>query len=466
MSSIPQTTDNGNSVSDFATKFMKRFHIGRLLFRCNAGKEKGIPAMDIFRYLFCMMFSDRSIYMQMKTGIFEGTFSKNTIYRFLNDVRINWQRFTTLLSADIICRFMKPLTDEKRKDVFIVDDSLFDRSRSKKVELLARVFDHCSMKYRSGFRMLTLGWSDGNSFVPVNHCLLSAAEDKNLLCAGKHYDGRSLAGRRRLQSRRKATDVMVELIHSAQRAGISAKYVLFDSWFSAPKTILALKNQEHLDTIAMMKKSKTKYICEGQKLNVKEIYSRNKKRRGRSRYLLSVLVEIEKDGESIPAKLVYVRNKSRRKDWLVLISTDTQLSEEEIIRIYGKRWDIEVFFKACKSYLNLVKEYRGISYDAMNAHVAIVFSRYMMLSVAQRENEDDRTICELCFCLLDEMEDITFSRSMCIIIEALVDAVMEHFHITEAQLEEFTSSFIHRLPKYMQEALERQETAALKYFVG
>ena len=122
--------------------------------------------------------------MQMKTGTFEGAFSKNTVYRFLNDARINWQRFTMLLSAEIICRFMKPLTDEKRKDVFIVDDSLFDRSRSKKAEMLARVFDHCSMKYRSGFRMLTLGWSDGNSFLPVSHSLLSAAEDRNLLCEG------------------------------------------------------------------------------------------------------------------------------------------------------------------------------------------------------------------------------------------------------------------------------------------
>jgi len=333
--------------------------------------------------------------MQMKTGTFEGAFSKNTIYRFLNDARINWQRFTTLLSSHIICHFMKPLTDEKRKDVFIVDNSLF---------------------------------------------------------------GRSLAGRRRLQSRRKATDVMAGLIHSAQCAGITAKYVLFDSWFSAPKTILSLKNGEHLGTIAMMKKSKTKYTYQGEKLNVKEIYSRNKKRRGRSRYLLSVLAEIEKDGESIPAKFVYIRNKSRRKDWLVPVSTDTQLTEEETIRTYGKRWDIEVFFKACKSYLNLVKEYRGISYDAMNTHVAIVFSRYMMLSVAQRENEDDKTICGLYFCLLDEMEDITFSRSMCIIIEALMDTVMEYFHITEAQLEEFTNRFVHRLPKYMQEALERRET--------
>ena len=416
--------------------------------------------MDVFRFLFCMMFSDRSFYMQMKTGTFREGFSKNTIYRFLNNARTNWQRFTTLLSADIINGFMKPLTDEKRKDVFIVDDSLFDRSRSKKTELLARVFDHCSMKYRAGFRMLTLGWSDGNSFVPVNHCLLSAAEDKNLLCEGNACDGRSLAGRRRLQARRKATDVMVELIHSARCAGITARYVLFDSWFSAPKTMIALKNQEHLDTIAMVKKSKTKYLYNGEKLNVKEIYSRNKKRRGRSRYLLSVPVTVEKDGESIQAKFVYVRNKSKRKDWLVIVSTDTGLSEEEIIRVYGKRWDIEVFFKACKSYLNLVKEYRGISYDAMNAHVAIVFSRYMMLSVAQRENEDDKTICELCFCLLDEMEDITFSRSMCIIIDTLMDAVMEYFHITEAQLEEFTASFIQRLPQYMQEALERKEIAA------
>ena len=84
----------------------------------------------------------------------------------------------------------------------------------------------------------------------------------------------------------------------------------------------------------------------------------------------------------------------------------------------------------------------------------------MMLSVAQRENEDDKTICELCFCLLDEMEDITFSHSMCIILDALMDTVMEYFHITETQLEEFTASFVQRLPKYMQDALNRRETAA------
>lgn len=89
MSSIPQKTDDGNNVSDFATKFMKRFYLGKLLFKCNAGKEKGVPVMDIFRCLFCMMFSDRSIYMQIKMGTFGAEFSKNTIYRFLSNARIN-----------------------------------------------------------------------------------------------------------------------------------------------------------------------------------------------------------------------------------------------------------------------------------------------------------------------------------------------------------------------------------------
>ena len=307
--------------------------------------------------------------------------------------------------------------------------------------------------------MLTLGWSDGNSFVPISHRLLSAADDKNLLCKAADFDGRSLAGKRRKESRRKATEVLIGLIKAAQLSGVSAKYVLFDSWFSSPKTITALRIDCGLDTIAMVKKSsKIKYGYQGGRYNIKEIYKQCKKRRGRSKYLLSVDVTV--GDEAIPAKIVCVRNKSKKKDWLAIISTDTAISAEEIIRIYGKRWDIEVFFKTCKSYLHLVKECRSLSYDALTAHVSIVFARYMMLAVTQRCNTDDKTICELFFRLMDELDDITFSQSMRIIIDALMDVVMEYFHITEQQLEEFTANFVQRLPKYMQQALEYGSVAA------
>ena len=36
---------------------------------------------------------------------------------------------------------------------------------------------------------------------------------------------------------------MLELIASAQAVGLSAKYVLFDSWFSSPKTLISLKTR-------------------------------------------------------------------------------------------------------------------------------------------------------------------------------------------------------------------------------
>jgi len=67
-------------------------------------------------------------------------------------------------------------------------------------------------------------------------------------------------------------------------------------------------------------------------------------------------------------------------------------STSESISIYGKRWDIEVFFKACKSYLRLVKEYRGISYDAIGAYVSIVFAhRYAEISKAANKRFLDST---------------------------------------------------------------------------
>ena len=87
---------------------------------------------------------------------------------------------------------------------------------------------------------------------------------------------------------------------------------------------------------------------QGEDQSLISIDRKNKKRRGRSRYLLSVEVEIIKDGNAIPAKLVYVRNRNNRKDYLCLLSTDLSLEENEIIRLYGKRWEIEVFFKVCK----------------------------------------------------------------------------------------------------------------------
>jgi len=278
------------------------------------------------------------MYMQQKTGSFREAFSKNTFYRFLNSPKTNWFRFTALLSKKV-ADTIEPLTSKERVNAFIVDDSLFERSSCKQTELGSRVFDHTSMKYRKGYRLMTLGWTDGNTFLPINSSLLASSKESNLIGPVNRYDGRSLAAKRRKLAQMKGTDVMIELLKSAQSAGHSADYVLFDTWFSNPAQLIAVRKLG-LDSIAMIKKSsRIYYEYEGKALPINKIFGICKKRRGRSKYLLSVNVMVRKE-EKIPAKIVCVRNKKNKKDWIAFICTDPSLSEEEIIRIYGKRWQI------------------------------------------------------------------------------------------------------------------------------
>ena len=186
--------------------------------------------------------------------------------------------------------------------------------------------------------------------LPVNSILLSSEKKKNRVSEAAALDKRTAGYKRRVLSMQKGTHAMLTLLDAAKKAAVPAKYVLFDSGFSSPSTLHAVKRIGY-DVIGMVKKTpKMFFRYNGGDMSLLSIYNKSKKRRGRSRYLLPVMVEVVKDGETIPAKIVYVRSRSRRKEYLCLISTDTSLDEEEIIRIYGKRWDIEVFFKVCKNH--------------------------------------------------------------------------------------------------------------------
>lgn len=458
MSSIPHN-DQEVELSNAISSFFVSFHIGNLLRKCNAGKEKGVPVIDIFQYKLCNVFKKASLYMQIKTDSFRESFSKNTYYRFLNSTKTNWIRFTSLLSKEVVDK-VEPLTSSNRVNAFVIDDSLFERTSGKCTELASKVFDHCSMKYKTGYRLMTLGWTDGNTFLPINSTLLASSKKSNQYCEERTFDGRSIAAKRRKLAQMKGTEAMIELLKTAMSAGHKADYVLFDSWFSTPSQLLEIKTLG-FDSIAMIRKSsKIRYTYNGEKLNLNKIYGLSKKRRGRSRYLLSVDVMVGNGEKSIPARIVCVRNNKNRKDWIAFICTDMNLDPDEIIRIYGKRWQIELFFKTCKSTLNLVGECHSLSYDALTAHVAVVFARYLMIALEQRKSEDNRTLGEIFFFLSNELEDISFRHSMQILMEAMLASIGEIFNVTDEQMSAFIEDFVLRLPSYLQDALSKMQSAA------
>lgn len=451
MSIVSQNMKAENSFNLSVVSFFRNFSVGSILKESNAYKEKGIPCVQVFMVLFKLAFTGKNLFMNYETGNSELTFARDAAYRFLNSTHINWQRFLYLLSSKVINHHIDPLTDEKRVDAFIIDDSFYSRTRSKAVELLSWVKDHADgNKNKKGFRMLTLGWTDGNSFIPVAFNLLSSSNPKVLINpAKKTIDKRTVGYKRRERALSSSPDSALEMLKQALAAGIKAKYVLFDSWFSFPATIIKICKM-NLHVIAMLKDTpKIYYTFQGEQKSLREIFRTVRKRRGRAKYLASVIVELhDKEGTSIPAKIVFVRDRRNKSKWLALISTDVDLPETEIIRIYGKRWNIEVFFKMCKSYLKLAKEFQGRSYDMMVAHTTIVFSRYIMLAVENRNGIDLRTIGALFYYCCDELEDIRFLESLQLLIDILKTALQDKLFLTEEAMNEFLDHFVSALPDY------------------
>jgi hypothetical protein len=156
MNIVSQNHIFGEHLSSKISCFLEEFHVGKILKACNAYKVRGFSVSNVFKVAFENAFRNKSFYQQEKMDSSVIPFAKDTFYRFMNSSCVNWRKFTLQLGKSIIQKIV-PLTNENRRNVLIIDDSLFSRARSKNVELLAKVFDHVEHKYTRGFRMLTLG---------------------------------------------------------------------------------------------------------------------------------------------------------------------------------------------------------------------------------------------------------------------------------------------------------------------
>src|SRR5690625_2375135 len=103
----------------------------------NAGitKSFGYTCAYIFQLIFCLIFENKNWFRMLKSKKSTDIPEKDTVYRFLNQSTFNWRRFLLSLATDTIGKVSR-LTRHDRPKVLILDDSSYDRNRSKHVELL------------------------------------------------------------------------------------------------------------------------------------------------------------------------------------------------------------------------------------------------------------------------------------------------------------------------------------------
>jgi hypothetical protein len=440
-------------IENLITKFFRDHKIAKILKHCKIHKESGLSALSLFSLVFSLVFTGKNFFRYMESVQADAGIGKDAVYRWMNSVHTNWRKFLLLFSGMLIRKEIVPLDSTKNPKVIVIDDSPYNRNRSKEVELLARVFDHSKNIFFRGFRMLTLCWSDGNTILPFSFSLLSSSDQKNTLVPmNENIDKRSVGYRRRKESIQKAPQVLLDLLAQAIRQGIKADYVIFDSWFSFPATIIAITKFK-LGVVCMLKSMPNIYYSyQGRAMTLNQLYKAVRKKRGKAKFLASVIVTLSTKNSSIPVKVLFVRDR-RSKKWLALLSTNTALPDEDIVKLYKRRWDIEVFFKMTKSYLNLAKEFQSRSYDALVAHVTIVFCRYIMLATQQRLNKDPRALGSLFYARCDAMRQISFIEAFKLLLQILEDALKEIAGLAEEQIQAMLEKFILELPAFLKHCL-------------
>ena len=101
--------------------------------------------------------------------------------------------------------------------------------------------------------MVTLGWTDSFSFVPVDFALVGSSKEKNISSKEmKELDHRSYMYRKYSQITQPKPKIALSMIKRILNLGVRADYVLTDSWYANEPFIHELV-EEGIDAIGMLK---------------------------------------------------------------------------------------------------------------------------------------------------------------------------------------------------------------------
>ena len=177
-------------------------------------------------------------------------------------------------------------------------------------------------------------------------------------------------------------------------------------------------------------------------MDVKRLYAtlKQSKRPTHQHYLYSPIVQYDMDGTKMAMKLVFVTKKGAKGRFLVLATTKTNWRPERIIQMYGRRWQIEGYFKVAKQYLRFdATQVRG--YDGLCAHMAMVMMSYDLPALCQREETDERTLGDLFFYYGKALPDIGISQALDWLMTQLI-GIASTYHEAQVVINQIMSEFM------------------------
>lgn len=402
LSELAGVMKKGDSLGEPLKRLLKNFNLGAIGRLLKQSKGKGVCPKQIFMTLFLFpFFGIDNIRSWMQSGLnVDIAGKKDVYYALINNPNIEWRKIVMHFAKGFITTVKKHTENQTGEEdaitpkCMIIDDTTIDKT-GKKIEFIGKVFDHCLHKYLLGFKILTLGFWDGKSFIPLDFSVHQepgkkknrGLKPRELRAQFKKIRDAECASMKRVaELSTSKIEQAANMVARAMRKGFIPQYVLVDSWFITDgfiKSILKLgcKRKTRVEVLGLMKG--------GRKVQYKEkifhtdvlpkLFESKIKtcRKMKCRYL--AVNVIYKD---TPIKAFFIMMNGQ-STWKLLITTDEKLSFIKTMEYYQIRWTIEVFFREAKQSLRLGK-CQSNDFDALIATTSLAFMHYIVLALGKR----------------------------------------------------------------------------------
>ena len=335
-------------------------------------KREGVSTYLVVLHFVYMLVMNK----KMSTFIDQSNDSlkKDTYYRLLQNSSYNWRKLLSLTTLKILKQLSK-VQDSKFVKVLILDDTVEGKTGKYVEGSRDALWSNKEKRTIRGINVVSLNYSDGYSNFMLDFAIAmgnyARVKMEEFI---QEVDVRTTAYKRRLEIMNGKSQIAIDMVTRALKSGISADYLLVDSWYSKPmfmkemnalgiKVISRIANNNKIWNFTAKEKSLTAVYEKFKHLKTEKAGTHGKKIKFK---YFSVTVEHKNAGK---IKIVFIKTKDKL---IPIASTDLELSDEEIINIYKRRWDIEQGYKELREHFGFGKEENRI-YEALIARITLSF---------------------------------------------------------------------------------------------
>lgn len=264
----------------------------------------------------------------------DGEISHDAITRFLSG-----NAFT---SKELWLHVKSTLREIESDDgVLIFDDTVQEKPFTDENEIMCCHYDHSAGRTVRGINLVNCIYHSDNVSIPISYEIVR----KPILATD------AKTGRQTCKAEISKNKLMQEMITTALGNQLKFKYILMDSWYSSKENMTFIKQKHKRDFICALKSNRMIALNEGDRK--KKQFSRIEDVNLPEGKAVKVWLK------ELPFPLLVVRkvfkNKDQSSGTLYLACSDLDIDGSSILKIYQRRWNIEVFYKTLKQNAALAK---------------------------------------------------------------------------------------------------------------